>query len=78
MLAQSRLQIQYGNFCQIFNEVMLPKYSLAEREEMMRLLEDQTLANHLHFLKEQAASVPATRRWRPWLRARWARAGSLD
>ena len=56
MLAQSRLQIQYGNFCQIFNEVMLPKYSLAEREEMMRLLEDQTLANHLHFLKEQAAS----------------------
>ena len=52
MLAQSRLQVQFGNFCQIFNEVMLPKYSNLERVEMVQLLEDQTLANHLHFLKE--------------------------
>ena len=52
MVAQSRLRVQFGNFCQIFNEVMLPKYSNLERVEMVQLLEDQTLANHLHFLKE--------------------------
>merc|ERR1719481_1973366 len=32
---------------------MLPKYSKGERVEMVQLLEDQTLANQLHFLKEQ-------------------------
>ena len=52
MLAASRLQVLYSNFSQIFNEVMLPKYSSSEREEMVQLLEEQTLSNHLHFLSE--------------------------
>ena len=59
MLAQSRVRVQFANFCQIFNEVMLPKYSNAERVEMIQLLEDQTLANQLHFLKEHDQELGA-------------------